>query len=125
MVDQPNKDQRLDKVLEIIMSDTKDISIGALAGSVSLSVSRLQHLFKCTVGCSIRSHRKEVRLDRAASLIAQTNRSIKDVMFSVGFHDPSHFAKAFREKYTVSPAEYRHQGVSILGRRLSPDRLMT
>ena len=66
MVDQPNKDQRLDKVLEIIMSDTKDISIGALAGSVSLSVSRLQHLFKCTVGCSIRSHRKEVRLDRAA-----------------------------------------------------------
>ena len=108
MVDWPNADRRLDEVLQVITSKlSEDLPVKSLADLVSISVSRLQHLFKRTLGHSIVAHRKRTRLDRAANLIRRTDRSIKDVMLSVGFRDPSRFAKAFRDKYGVSPTEYR------------------
>ena len=109
MVDRLNADRRLDEVLQVITTKlSEDLPVKSLADLASISVSRLEHLFKLTVGHSIVAYRKKARLDQAANLISKTDRSVKDIMLSVGFHDPSRFAKAFRHKYGVSPTEYRH-----------------
>ena len=68
-----------------------------------MSVSHLEHRFKRYVGHSIVQYRKRTRLDQAANLIRETDKSMKDIMLSVGFHDPSRFAKEFRDKYALPP----------------------
>lgn len=38
----------------------------------------------------------------------QANRSITAIAFALGFNSLSHFSRAFRERYDLSPSDYRH-----------------
>ena len=48
------------------------------------------------------------RLDFAAALLRSgPKKTITDVVFDSGFEDVSHFSRAFRDRYQMSPTEYR------------------
>ena len=48
------------------------------------------------------------RLDYAAALIRSSpEKTITDVVFDSGFEDVSHFSRTFRERFEMSPTEYR------------------
>ena len=48
-----------------------------------------------------------VRISIAKKLLKQTNLSMIEICLEVGYQDPSHFAKVFKKKEGVRPAEYR------------------
>ena len=56
-----------------------------------------------------------IRLERVAEALISTDRPIFDLMLDVGFQNTSHFNKLFKEKYHVSPRQYRAAGMTILG----------
>jgi AraC-like DNA-binding protein len=53
---------------------------------------------------------RNIRLEKAAELLLEKTGNITEVANSVGISNPSHFTKAFRHYFGVSPKKYlRHQ----------------
>ena len=49
----------------------------------------------------------KLRMERAAELLTTTDLSMKEIGNEVGYHEHSHFCRAFREMYSVTPSDYR------------------
>jgi AraC family transcriptional regulator, exoenzyme S synthesis regulatory protein ExsA len=52
------------------------------------------------------------RLEYSAVLIRNNNTSISQIVFESGFEDLSHFSRAFKSKFNVSPTQFRQQAQS-------------
>jgi transcriptional regulator GlxA family with amidase domain len=99
-------DYRMEEVLRCIESEPSK-TVRDLANLVNLSSSRLSHLFKLQTGVSLNRFLSDVRLRRAAELLKSTEIQIKEVSYIVGYHQTSSFDRAFRNKFALSPADYR------------------
>lgn len=102
------QDPRVDQVLYLLSRRMKeDIRIAELATEVSLSTSRLSHLFKEATGSSIIDTLNRMRLQQAGLLLLHTNRNASEVSIDVGFQNYNHFAELFRKYYGVNPSAYK------------------
>ena len=81
-------------------------SIDRLAELVCSSPRSLQRSLS-ERGLSFRTLLKEVRHERAVSLLKHGDMPIIEVASSVGYSDPSHFTRAFRSLAGVTPKVYR------------------
>jgi AraC-like DNA-binding protein len=90
----------------------EDLSVEDLAILTGLSVSSFKRKFKEIYNESPARYIKNIRLEKAAKLLASTNTRISEICYSTGFSDPTHFTKAFSEKYQISPKEYRNLHLS-------------
>jgi AraC-like DNA-binding protein len=52
---------------------------------------------------------KDIRLNKAIELMRQSDLSISEIAFAVGFKDAGYFGKCFRKKYQMSPRDYLNQ----------------
>lgn len=48
------------------------------------------------------------RLDHAAALLRASSCSVTEVAFESGFEDVSHFSRAFKQRFQVTPVAFRH-----------------
>jgi AraC-like DNA-binding protein len=51
------------------------------------------------------------RLDYSAVILCNNHLNISQIVFESGFEDLSHFSRAFKSKFGVSPSEYRHKKI--------------
>jgi len=102
------EDYRIRKILKYIEVDPSK-SIAELARMVSLSSSRLGHLFSVQVGIDLDNFLRNARLDKAAELLMQTELSIKEISAKVGYSHASSFDRVFRNRFETEPADYRRQ----------------
>ena len=109
-------DPRIERALKFIESNpTHLLSIDVTAASVSLSSSRLRHLFKAHVGISFHQHLIGVRLSRAKKLIHTTDHPVAHIWQLVGDRDISHFTRDYKRVYGVTPgADRRRRRVHTL-----------
>jgi AraC-like DNA-binding protein len=63
---------------------------------------KLQALTDMTVKEFIRN----IRLKRAAQLLAQNKLNVSEVAYEVGFKDLSHFRKCFKREFGMSATEF-------------------
>lgn len=54
------------------------------------------------------------RLDYSALLLKNDNKNISQVVFECGFEDLSHFSRAFKARFGVSPSTYRNQFSALI-----------
>ncbi|HWL08487.1 MAG TPA: helix-turn-helix domain-containing protein [Planctomicrobium sp.] len=85
------------------------------------STGHLARLFRERTGLSFSDYLIELRLQKAAQLLQQTNRTIRDIARKVGYWDPSRFATHFRRRFAESPIAFRHRLSPITARR-NPQR---
>jgi len=101
-------DARVRRVLAHIAADPgAPHTVRSLAELVSLSPSRLAHLFAETVGRSPMQAVRAARLDYAARLLTGTDLTVAQVAQAAGFASPFHFSRTFTGVYGVSPSAYR------------------
>jgi transcriptional regulator GlxA family with amidase domain len=81
--------------------------VDELAAIAQLSVSRFAHLFRRSLAVPPGRYLQNLRIDRARQLLEEAAAAVADVQRSVGYADPSHFARDFRRHVGVSPREYR------------------
>ena len=102
------EDCRLRKVLQMIASDSSQ-KIQELAQECNLSESHLQHLFKESTGLALGRMLADQRMQRAARLLGQTNLSIKEIAWTVGYEHTSSFIRAFERHFHEAPRCFRQR----------------
>jgi AraC family transcriptional regulator, arabinose operon regulatory protein len=105
---QSNLDPRIEEVLRLLADRMAEpLTVDELAQSVSLSPSRLSHLFKEQVGDSIIKTLLKMRLQQAARLLQFTTRQVNEIAHDVGFASPFYLTRQFKVYYGMSPTQYR------------------
>jgi AraC-like DNA-binding protein len=83
-----------------------EFSIGALSKHLGMSRSSLYNkLFELT-GQPPVDYVRNIKLQKAASLLEKSNYTIREIGFMTGFATPGYFSKLFKEKYNLSPSEF-------------------
>jgi len=84
-----------------------ELSVSVLAHKLGCNADYLSHLFRAVRGERLTSHIEELRMLRAAELLAQTSLSCKEVAWASVYANQSYFIRCFRKRWVVSPGEYR------------------
>ncbi len=79
-----------------------------LARHLHVSVRTLHRQIR-EEGSSLQALKDEARRELAMELLCRSDRSVKQVAWTVGFRSEKSFARAFRQWTGKSPADYRRQ----------------
>jgi AraC-like DNA-binding protein len=83
------------------------VDVDDMAGAAGLSRAHFSREFRRAFGESPHQYLLTRRLERAASLLRMTDRSVADVCFSVGLQSVGSFTTSFSKTYGLSPTAYR------------------
>lgn len=89
--------------------DNFDLNIDFLASEIGMSRTVFFNKLKSLTGFSPVEFVREIRFERAAEYIRNTQLSVSEVSYKVGIEDPRYFSRCFKQKFGATPSEYRHQ----------------
>ncbi|MDQ4120466.1 MAG: helix-turn-helix domain-containing protein [Acidobacteriota bacterium] len=102
--------RKLAQILDLINSDlSADLSLAFLAETVGLSEYHFLRLFKQSTGATPHQYVLRQRIERAKQLLLETQLSVTEISFLLGFSTPAHFAQQFRRQTGVQPTELRRR----------------
>lgn len=78
-----------------------------VAAKVNTSRRHLDHLFKQETGKSLRTFYENVHVQRVSQLLCDGSKQIKEIAYESGFEHGSNFARWFRGRTGMTPAEFR------------------
>lgn len=85
------------------------LTVEELCKYFNISHSYLCKLFKKHGELSAKGTIIKIRLDEAKKLLSDTNLSVKQIAYSVGFTDDTYFMKTFKKTFGITPTEYRNK----------------
>lgn len=103
------KGVRLAPVLAYLREHLGDVTLDDVAQRFGYSPSYLSRVIKRFTGKPFKEVVGEMRLARAAELLRWSSESVEQVSEELGYYDRSHFNRAFRKRYGMSPSEYRER----------------
>ena len=101
----PNIFQTLKKF--IVENSHRDLNLDIAAAHVKLSPDYVSKLFKEQSGTNFIDFLTECRIKNARRMMGDPTKSLKEITFEVGFHDPSYFSRVFKRSQGISPTEFR------------------
>jgi acetamidase/formamidase/AraC-like DNA-binding protein len=105
---------RLCQFIEANLSDST-LTLASVAMHEHVSERQVQKLFE-GLGQSFTAYLRERRLERSRADLGNRqygHLSISDICFRWGFNDPAHFSHCFRDRYQMSPRQYRQQANTV------------
>lgn len=102
-------ERRMHAVLAHIEANlAANLSLERLASLAAFSPFHFHRVFVAWTGETLKTHVRRRRLEQAAERLAQCpHDKVADIAQSCGFASPEAFARAFRERYGVSPSAWR------------------
>jgi len=103
-------DRRLTYAIRRLSDDPRQRThLPLLAKEVRLSGRRLEQLFKRQTGVTFVSFSRELRMQKAESLLAQTFKSIKEVASETGYKSVESFCRDFRRSNGCTATAFRER----------------
>ena len=111
----PNKDLEdkdaafMNKVLFYIEQHLEDASFNSmrLSRALNLSESQLYRKLKATTDASTAVFIRRVRLQKAKTLLQNSEYTVSEIAYQTGFNSPGWFSRAFKEEFGYAPNEIR------------------
>lgn len=104
----PDHERHYEKALWYMQGAyARNVTVQEIADFVGLSRSQLFRVFEKNCGQSPKQVLQQMRLEQARVLLKNTELSVEQVAFSTGFHSAAQLSAAFRERFCMSPREYR------------------
>jgi len=101
-------DRRIVRVLEYIEAHLDErLSLDVLAEEAAVSKFHFVRVFSKSVGATPHRHVQHLRMEAAAGMLRDTDKSVLEIALTCGFQSPSHFAATFRRHFAQNPSEYR------------------
>ncbi len=83
------------------------LDVAALARAAHLSSAHFSREFRRAFGETPHQYLLTRRLERAAALLRNTDRTVADICFTVGLRSVGSFTSSFGRAYGLSPTAYR------------------
>ena len=100
--------ENLKKVLLYINENySSPIRLEELALLVNLNAQYFCRYFKENIGKTVTEYINEVRIEKAAQALAETNQKIITIAQDAGFDNIGYFIRRFKKEKGVTPSEYR------------------
>lgn len=85
----------------------ESLYLGDAARAANLTPAAFSRFFQRMSGVSFVDHVNELRIGKAARLLAEEDRPIAEIAFACGFGNLANFNRRFREYKKMSPREFR------------------
>ena len=100
--------KRVQLMMQYIHENYKHgLSLNEIASHIGVSKSTALHLFQRFLHTTPVNYLIEYRLQAASRLLKNTNKKVKTIAYESGFHNVDYFCKLFKNRYHVTPSEYR------------------
>jgi ABC-type sugar transport system substrate-binding protein/DNA-binding response OmpR family regulator/nitrogen-specific signal transduction histidine kinase len=97
---------KMNDIIKMNVENPK-FSVEDLADKLGVSRVQLYRKVKAIIGINISDHINNVKLEKAAELLKSNDMNISEIAYSLGFSSPNYFSTAFKNKFGVSPKEYK------------------
>lgn len=98
---------------KIVKDPSVNFNLDQLSRDSGLSQAKLQEGFKFLYARTVTEYVRHIRLEAARDLMNTTDLNISQIVYSIGFTSRSYFSKIFKEKYGMTPHEFRKKVVVI------------
>ena len=101
----------LEKAMRIAEANLAEpeFNVQVLVREMGMSQSVFYRRLKGITGQSVIEFIRDVRMKRAAQLLAHTQLRISEIAYQVGIDDSKYFRKTFQKIYNMAPSEYAKQ----------------
>ncbi|WP_428670365.1 GlxA family transcriptional regulator [Roseibium sp.] len=83
------------------------ISIPAAAEEAGLPQRTFLRRFRAATGISPKTYLQELRIERARDLLIETEKSVSEICYAVGYNDPPSFVRLFTRLSGLPPGSFR------------------
>lgn len=94
--------------LTIRESMDKNLNIQQLACDLNIDYSLFRKMFKVYTGISPGQYHLSLRIRQAKDLLINTDLSIKEISYRLGFESIYYFSRIFKSKTGINPTEYKN-----------------
>jgi signal transduction histidine kinase/AraC-like DNA-binding protein len=96
-------------IVESNISNDK-FNIDEICKTIGVSRIQLYRKVKALLGCNVNDYILAVRLQKAKYLLNESGMSIAEIADKVGFSSAAYFSTVFKNKFVVTPSEFRDKG---------------
>lgn len=100
-------EELLMNILKYIEESYSEASLKEIALKLNQPNYKISKFLKEITGKTFQELVMERRLDKAKELLKNTKYSISEIIQEVGYENTTHFYKVFKEKFKMSPKEFR------------------
>ncbi len=93
----------------------KQFSLQEMAQQLGVSKFVLSRIFSKTFHCNFNQYLNEARLRYASARLENTNDTVLDICLDSGFESQRTFNRRFKERYKMTPSEYRKNQKDYFG----------
>jgi AraC family transcriptional regulator of arabinose operon len=114
---QPRSDSahRLTIVIDRVKADlARPWRVDDMAAVLGVTSGQLRRLFADSGSPPPQRLLADLRLSTAAALLRDPSLRVKDVTVRIGIADGSHFCRAFRRRYGMSPIEFQSSAIAAV-----------
>lgn len=91
----------------------RKVKVNDLAERIGINRSYLAKSFKKMIGCSPQKFLVNLRMEKAVTMLKNTEFPINQIAAEVGYENPLTFSKIFKQGYGISPKNYRGSASSF------------
>lgn len=88
---------------------TESISLEDIADHVGLTPQYFSTYFKEEMNCNLIDYIARLRIEKAKEIIRNSQMSVQEICFIVGYHDPNYFSRIFKKYVGVTPTKYKKE----------------
>lgn len=110
--------ERIDQAFDYLLGElTSDLRLSVIAKRVGMSEAGFSRFFKRITGHGFIDLMRKLRIQRACRLLVQTQLSVAEICFEVGYENVSNFNRHFRHEMNQTPSDYRRTTATTLFNR--------
>ncbi|MDO1501617.1 AraC family transcriptional regulator [Winogradskyella maritima] len=103
--------QQFKKDLEVVVRSDKinqsDLKVSAFAKAQSLNAAYFSTVIKTKTGQTASYWVQQKLVDESKALLKNSTRTIKSIAYKLGYSEPTHFTKFFKNATQMTPRHYR------------------
>ncbi len=105
---QDNSKQLFNDVMDYInWHICENIKVSDIAEYFGYNEKYLSTLFRKNSGVSLKQYILQAKMDHAKAELSDTNHSISQIGYNIGYNDPHNFTNAFKKVTGLTPSDYR------------------